>query len=96
MPKTKSKTVVVLKTEHSSCFEEAHLILKDKFDWNDPSQSMVEEANRIVLQAETGQTALPVPFPCDPDHTKLRWFLAGMFTALGICMLSAFLLSLLI
>ena len=82
MQKSMSKTVVVLKTEHSSCFEEAHLILKDKYDWKSPSDTMIEEANRIILQAENKRLLQPAQTTDPRANSHLRWFLAGMFTSL--------------
>jgi hypothetical protein len=97
MSKSKSKTVVVLKTQNSPCFEEAHLILRDTFAWADPANAMVEEANRIILQAENGRIALAENEKRKTDDTaKAGWFLAGCLTGAGICCLGAFLLSLLI
>lgn len=92
-----SKTVVVLKTQNSSCFEEAHLILRDNFAWKDPANTMVEEANRIILQAENGKT--PLRETSDgkaAEKSYLRWFCVGCLAGAGICCLGAFMFSLLI
>ena len=96
MQKSMSKTVVVLKTDHSSCFEEVHLILKDKFDGKAPSSDMVEQANRIILQAENAYQTQKEGSEQDNSLRQFRCFMAGFGSCLAACSIGAFLLSLLI
>lgn len=96
MQKSTSKTVLVLKTEHSRCFEEAQFILKDQFEWKDPSNTMVEEANRIILQAEKDTFLQNTPKQRHTDKSPVGWFFLGMLASLGIYSLATLLLSLLI
>lgn len=96
MQKSMSKTVVVLKTAPDSCFEEAHLILRDKFDQKIPSTDMVEQANRIILQAENAYQAQKTGSDRENPRRDLRYFFWGILTGLAACALGAFLLSLLI
>jgi|GEM_PF-2269796 len=97
MPKTKAQTVLVLKATDSDFFEEAHLILKDKYEVKHPSLSMVEEANRIIQNAEQRQAELcPQKKPSGSVEPRLRWFLSGALFGMIACCLGAFVLSLLI
>ena len=97
MQKSTSKTVLVLKTKDSRCFEEAHLILKDNYEAKPPSGSLLAEANRIILQAGAmGERCGEKTSAKAEEDRRLRWFAAGVLTGLGACFLGAFLLSLLI
>ena len=96
MQKSMSKTVIVFKTEPNSRFEQVHLILKDRFEGKDPDNAMVEEANRIILQAEQEYSAGPKPTRRPTERSAVGWFVLGMLASLGIYSLASILLSLLI
>ena len=96
MQKSTSKTVIVFKTEPNSRFEQVYLILKDGFEGKDPDNAMVEQANRILWQAEQQYLAEPKPKRPPTDRSAVGWFVLGMLASLGIYSLAAILLSLLI
>ena len=78
MQKSIQKKIIVLKTEDSQYFEEAHLILREeRCDRSD----MVAEACRIISRAE----ATRIYLPSGRHHrspSRMAWFFMGAATAL--------------
>ena len=95
MQKSMQKKMIILKTQESRCFEEVYLILRDHIDSISEENGIVEEANRIIRQAQSCR--IYQKRPLIPSSAKLRflWFFGGVLTTLAIVTLTALLISLL-
>ena len=92
MKNSTQKQIIVLKTDDSRLFEEAHLILRE-----DPVDcpNIVLEANRIVARAEAGRIYGKRTPKSPLLPWRLAWFFGGMCTTVGIAAITALLMILL-
>ena len=92
MNNSTQKQIIVLHTDNSRFFEQAHFILRaEPCDEN----SMVTEANRIIARAEAGRIyGKHRPKPSFLS-SRLFFFLAGVFTTLAAGAISTLLIHLL-
>ena len=88
------KTVIILQTPQSAYFEQAHLILRSGVSQKEPTHAIVEEANRIILQAEAGKIRHKIPKERESASQKLLWFFLGMLSSLAVGAVSVLLYSL--
>ncbi len=92
MQKSTQKTIIVLKTEDSQYFEEAHLILReDASDRHD----MVAEACRIISRAEATRIYASSVKRIHRPLPRMTWFFMGVATTLAVGSISALLVHLL-
>ncbi len=89
MQKNTQKKMVVLKTANSRSFEEVHLILRDNMDYREGA--MVEEANRIIANAEQHKIYRKPKEPPSAIHIRLFWFFTGIVTTMSIVSLTVLL-----
>lgn len=89
MSNNTQKKIVVLKTSDSRFFEQAHLILRDHVDYNEGT--MAEEANRIIARAESQRIYKKIKKEPSAFFCRISWFFGGIFTAIGIMVLTSFL-----
>lgn len=92
MKNSTQKQIIVLKTEDSPYFEEAHLILKEGRVEDD---GMVSEACRIISRAQARHIYTPYGRKHRPPASRMTWFFMGVATTLVVGCVSALLVHLL-